>query len=130
MNSIWTRLALTLRIICAVALVSIVFAENAQAGNRNLPAAELAQYILPDGTLPELCVTLDDGSGNGKIVRLGSDTLGAHHHDVLLPPAPAGGPYVVQNAERAFPPRRINIPIALHPPGCGPRAPPTSLSLI
>ncbi len=130
MNSIWTRLALTLRIICAVALVSIGFAENAQAGARNIPTAELAQYVLPDGTLPELCVTLDDGSGDGKIVRLGSDTLGAHHHDAVLPPPHAGGPYVLPNAERVFPPRHIDIRIALHPPGCGPRAPPSKPSLI
>ncbi len=83
--------------------------------------------MLPDGSLPSLCVTIPDGSGQGKIVKLGADSFGLHHHDVILPvPAATAG----RASGHRFRTARSRIADALrhllYPPGAGPRAPPFS----
>ncbi len=120
------QLAFVLRIVCALALVSIGFAQDAQAGNRVVSAGELAHYVLPDGQLPDLCITLPDGSGGGKIVKLGSDTLGAHHQNALFMPHEEGGPAVRLVAANFRPSGSSLSRQFLHTPGGGPRAPPAS----
>lgn len=124
------RPGLALRMICALALLSIGFAQEAQAGNRTVSAAELAQYVLPDGTLPGLCITIPDGSGSGKIVRLGSDTLGAHHVQALVLPDHDNGSRLLAAGLRLLPVRNVILSLDLHPSGHGPRGPPSSLSMI
>lgn len=58
------------RIICALALVLIGFAHKApSAEHHSIPASEVAHYALPDGTVPELCLS----SGNGKTEQDGHD---------------------------------------------------------
>jgi hypothetical protein len=119
------------RIICVLTLVSFGFtASAASADTRELSAAELAAYMLPDGSLPVLCVTLPDGSGNGKIIKLGIDTLSVHPAATLPAPVLAGG-YVLRSGTLSQVPRKdILLRKILYPPGAGPRAPPAHLQMI
>ncbi|MCO6186741.1 hypothetical protein [Rhizobium sp. L1K21] len=128
MKQFGRKLGLTLRIICALALLSIGFAQVAQAGNRVVPAAELALYVLPDGSLPDLCITIPDGSGGGKIVRLGSDTMGALHAHPFMPPEQETGARVLLAGARLLPVQIAPVSRHLYRPGSGPRAPPAFLS--
>ena len=119
-----TRWAVCLRILCAVALLSVGFAHR-PAMAANVPSAvELAQYVLPDGTMPDLCL---DGMVDGKEkhatpIKCEACRIGS----AMLLPAPAD----LAGAALAF--RRVSaLPLveeALHSkrerPGSPPRAPP------
>lgn len=55
------------RIICALALLMVAFAHQTPAVSHKLAAyagVDFAEYILPDGTLPDLCLTGDDHDGH------------------------------------------------------------------
>ncbi|MBY3211427.1 hypothetical protein [Rhizobium laguerreae] len=116
-----------LRILCAVALVFVGFAHQLPAAAAGeFDPAELAQYVLPDGTLPTLCVTTTDKSGQDQHDK-------AHSHGceacrisaaILLPAADIAG--------AAIPLVTVELPIRteafhrqLFPPNTGPRAPPS-----
>lgn len=118
------------RIVCAVALLCVGFAHKPPAlGAQPLPPLLLAQYALPDGTLPVLCLPGDDGDDGGDAHRHGFGTgceacrLAA---DIFLPrpasssswllPRPAGGVLV---------PRIEAFSRHLFPPSSSPRAPPS-----
>ena len=58
-----TRWAVCLRILCAVALLSVGFAHKPAFAVNEPSALELAQYVLPDGTLPDICL---NGMVDGK----------------------------------------------------------------
>ena len=122
-----TLLEIVTRFFCAIALLSMTLAAPTEANSRALSSEEIAIYMLPDGSLPSLCVTIPDGSGQGKIVKLGASTLGLHHHDVMLPvPAETAGARVLVLSERLDPPTPEAVRHLLYPPGAGPRAPPQS----
>lgn len=122
-----TFVGIVTRFFCAIALLSLALSAPAGANSRALSTEEVAAYMLPDGSLPSLCVTIADGSGQGKIVKLGADSLGLHHHDVILPmPAQAAGARLVIVSERLEPARPDTLRHLLYPPGAGPRAPPAS----
>ena len=118
-----TTWAACLRMICAVALLFVGFAH--QPASASAPTAlELAQYVLPDGTIPDLCL---DGSVDGKTkhvmpIKCEACRIGS----AMLLPAPAD----LAGAALAF--RRVSaLPLveeALHSkrerPGAPPRAPP------
>ena len=122
-----TVLGIVARFFCAIALLSLALAAPAEANSRALSSEEVAAYMLPDGSLPSLCVTIPDGSGQGKIVKLGADSLGLHHHDVILPvPATTAGARLVIVSEQLDPASPDALRHLLYPPGAGPRAPPQS----
>lgn len=50
------------RLVCMAALVFVSFAHR-PAQTSNIDPAELAAYMLPDGSLPDLCVTTVDEDG-------------------------------------------------------------------
>ncbi|MCD2175561.1 hypothetical protein [Rhizobium sp. C4] len=115
------------RFFCAIALLSLALSAPAEANSRALSTEEVAAYMLPDGSLPSLCVTIPDGSGQGKIVKLGADSLGLHHHHVILPvPAEAAGARLVIVSGTLLPAGPDALHHRLYPPGAGPRAPPAS----
>ncbi len=115
------------RMLCALALVFVGFGSQPGISSQGtLTPAELAQYRLPDGTLPILCITYqdEDGKFHGKVHVPGCyvcQTAAA----VLLPSAPVVDyghlPFAVapsvEQGQVAFHRR-------LHPPNSGPRAPP------
>ncbi|WP_455854123.1 hypothetical protein [Ensifer canadensis] len=56
-----------MRMFCAMAVLLLGFAHPAPAGATALSATERAQFALPDGSLPDLCLpTAADDDGNGK----------------------------------------------------------------
>ena len=126
MTSVGVRLALTLRIFCAAALISLGFVQAPLASERSISVGELAGYVLPDGTLPELCITLPGGNGTGKLVKIKADTAnGVSGHALLVRPADAG-PFVNVAAGKIPLSGAEFVRSVLRSPGIGPRAPPFS----
>jgi len=118
-----------LRILCAVALVFVGFAHQVPAAAAgDLGPAELAQYVLPDGTLPTLCVTVTDKSDQGQHDK-------AHSHgceacrisaSTLLPtPTDVAGAPIPFAVTVELPIRAEAFHRQLFPPNTGPRAPPS-----
>ncbi|MDE1994692.1 MAG: hypothetical protein KGI75_19465 [Rhizobiaceae bacterium] len=115
------------RILSAVALLLVGFAhEPLTASADELTPAQLAQYRLPDGTLPVFCVTYKDANGkeHSKTHAPGCEACRISSA-VLLPTPP------MDVCERlAFIGRNIRAPKVeafhrqLYPPNSGPRAPP------
>ena len=116
-----------LRILCAATLVFVAFAHQAPVAGESGPT-ELAQYVLPDGTLPSLCATVSDKSDQGQhdkthshgceACRIGASTLLPAPMDV------AGAPIPFAVAVE-LPIRAESFPRRLFPPNTGPRAPPS-----
>jgi hypothetical protein len=118
---------LGVRVACAVALMSLALNLPAEANARRLSSLEVAVYTLPDGSVPPLCVTVPDGTGQGKIVKLGADTLGLYKHTVFLPlPVSTQALKLTDAGDRIAPPAPASLRHLLYPPGAGPRAPPAS----
>lgn len=51
----------TVRIILAFLLVMVGLSHQPPLGVGDMVTLDVAAYVLPDGTLPELCITTDDG---------------------------------------------------------------------
>jgi hypothetical protein len=115
------------RMTCAIALLFVGFAHQAPAfANGAFIPAEFAEYILPDGTLPVLCIA-DKAEGaqkhdkahlNGcEACRISAATLlpapADHGSERLRIQTAALAPYKVEAFHRQ-----------LFPPNTGPRAPP------
>ncbi len=118
-----------LRILCAVALVFVGLAHQAPiAAAGDAGPAELAQYVLPDGTLPTLCVTVTDAPDQGQHDKTHSHgceacRIGA---SILLPaPADVAGAPIPFAVAVELPIRAESFPRRLFPPNSGPRAPPS-----
>ncbi|MBY3322955.1 hypothetical protein HFN88_04875 [Rhizobium laguerreae] len=117
-----------LRILCAAALVFVSFAHQLPAAAAGeFDPAELSQYVLPDGTLPTLCVTTTDKSGQSRHDK-------AHSHgceacrisaSILLPAADIAGAAIPFAAAVELPIRTEAFHRQLFPPNTGPRAPPS-----
>lgn len=117
----------TVRILCALALLFAGFgAESSASGVGELTPAELAQYRLPDGTLPILCITYkdDDGKVHGKVHVPTCDAC-QMAVAVVIPAAPVADdghlPFVVA---KFIAPKSVSFHRQLYPPNSGPRAPP------
>ncbi len=117
----------SVRILCAVALLFVGFAHQPVVATADeISPLEIAQYRLPDGSLPILCITYKDADGkvHGKAYAPGCETCRIASAAVL--PTPSTDVY-----ERLVSPRG-EIVVAkseafyrqLYPPNTGPRAPP------
>jgi hypothetical protein len=117
------------RIVCALALVFVGFAHQVPAlADDDLGPVALARYVLPDGTVPTLCVTVTDDTGkeHGKIAHLHGCEACRISASVLLPtPADAVGAHVGFVAAAELPRRAEAFHRQLFPPNTGPRAPPS-----
>ena len=117
-----------MRILCALALVFVGFGHQPSAfAADQLSPADLSQYALPDGSLPTLCVTVTDDSGqtHGKIVHLIGCEACSISAAVLLPrPLDVVGVRIGFRATTELPPRTEAFYRQLFPPNSGPRAPP------
>lgn len=115
------------RIMCALALAFVGFAHQPPVSNADefAPSA-LAQYQLPDGTLPVLCVTYKgpDGKEHSKTHALGCEACRIAAA-VLLPAPPTDiCEHLASTAQDVLPPRAEAFHRQLYPPNSGPRAPP------
>lgn len=118
-----------LRLLCALALLAFGFAYKPPVVSAaGLTPAELAQYILPDGTLPILCVT---GAHEGGGAKSRHDAASSRCEvcrltQSILPEGPSTGfVAVAAMIENEFPPddwpASHSSPAS---PNTGPRAPP------
>lgn len=80
-------LAAFMRLACVLSLLLVSFVHRPQITVSN-DAVDLAAYVLPDGTIPVLCLTGGNGEEKGK-VDSGSCEYCRLAASVALPDAPA-----------------------------------------
>ena len=118
-----TRRAACLRILCAVALLFVGFAHR-PASAHEPTALELAQYVLPDGTMADLCLN-DRVDGKARHVapeKCEACRIGAA---VLMPePADLDGAVLAFRRVAALPLIEEALRSRRDRPGAPPRAPP------
>lgn len=125
-GSIWG-----VRLICALALIMVGFAHKAPILDHPVfNLAQLAAYTLPDGTVPTLCITVQDDSHTDhpdqdahpakecEACRIASATL--------MPTPPDTGVAIVRSFVIVDPAPHYQVTQRrLLPPNQGPRAPPS-----
>lgn len=116
-----------LRILCAIALVLVGLAHQPPGASASpIPPDRIAEYTLPDGTVPDLCFPFGTGK-SGQHVSAADCEACRLSNDVTLPVPSQAGIRIVSRAAfihhtvRADPPRRQFIQ-----PDSSPRAPPFS----
>ncbi|MCK8782261.1 hypothetical protein M0654_19970 [Rhizobium sp. NTR19] len=117
------------RMLCALALLLVGFAHKPPVlDGYGIPLAEIAQYTLPDGTLPHLCLPSEDGklhhhghdaSTSCEACRLAASAL------LPVPGDTIGKPILLQIAHLA-PPREDQFHRQLFPSNALPRGPPSA----
>lgn len=119
------------RIICALALLLVGFAHKPPLlANSQIPLSEIAQYVLPDGTLSVLCLPSEDGKANHDHRDIGSGCEACRLTASVLLPAPADalGLPILREVERLTPIRTEAFYRQLFPPNASPRGPPSGLT--
>jgi hypothetical protein len=117
----------SLRIICAVALLFVGLAHQPMlAAVGELTPFELAQYRLPDGSLPVLCVTYRgaDGKEHGKTFAPGCELCRIVAAVILPSPPLQGAERLTAGLGKVVAPKAEVFRRQLYPPNSGPRAPP------
>lgn len=117
------------RVLCAIALLSVGFAHKPPA--LDVPdsiALSAHQYVLPDGTLPENCLSLGGGQDDGGL-PLGKDCEACRLSAAAALPGPADtfGAPMPRERERAVPIRAEAFFHQLFPPSAPPRGPPSGV---
>ncbi|MGV8937339.1 MAG: hypothetical protein ACOH2J_09470 [Allorhizobium sp.] len=116
-----------LRIMCAIALLALGFSHKMPVVAAAPSEAQVAAYVLPDGTLPELCLPDADGTHKTSKYQLGSGCDACRITASILLPAPAdtvGAPLRTELAV-VLPFRVEAFYRQLFPPNAAPRAPPS-----
>ncbi|WLD96041.1 hypothetical protein PX860_10730 [Agrobacterium leguminum] len=119
------------RTLCALALLLVGFAHKPPVlANSQIPLREIAQYVLPDGTLPVLCLPSEDGKAKHDHHDIGSGCEACRLTASVLLPAPADalGLPILREAERVTPTRVEAFYRQLFPPNTSPRGPPSGLT--
>ena len=118
------------RVLCTLALLFVGFAHKPPVvGQQAISATELAHYVLPDGTMPDLCLS----SGHGKDSHGGNDEgFGCEacrlSSSVLLPvPQLGAGEPILAGVDRHVAFRTEAHYRQLFPPNTAPRGPPSGL---
>lgn len=120
----------TVRIICVLALLFVGFAHKPPVIDSGLiPLSEIAEYVLPDGTRPVLCLPSEDGKSKhdhqGMISGCEACRLTA---SVILPtPVDISGQTIPRAFDSFKPIRREAFYRQLFPPNTSPRGPPPGL---
>lgn len=126
---------LLIRFLCVFALVMVGFAHKVPTLIGKSAATEVAQYILPDGSVPTLCITLANDHVN-------HDGKGPNHHQISSVCEAcrlAASTVLPQQADDTGQPTRFYekavhlaldaTPVRrLFPPNAAPRAPPFSMT--
>ncbi|MBB3290101.1 MULTISPECIES: hypothetical protein [Rhizobium] len=117
----------SVRILCAVALLFVGFAHQPVVATADeISPLEIAQYRLPDGSLPILCITYKDADGkvHGKAYAPGCEACRIASAAVLpTPPTDVYERLVSQRGEIVVV-KSEAFYRQLYPPNTGPRAPP------
>lgn len=118
------------RILCVLALLFVGLSHKPPAIANPIPASELAQYVLPDGTMATLCLPSEDGKARHGSHDQGSGCEACRLSASFFLPLPtdvAGKP-VRHEIARIILPRSEAFYRQLFPPNSAPRGPPSSLS--
>lgn len=117
------------RTLCALALLLVGFAHkppvlHAQA----IQAADLAHYALPDGTLPDLCLSLEEGRSHhpGDQSFTGCEACRLNASTLLPAPADFSGEPILIQIGNVTPKRYAADHRQLFPANARPRGPPTA----
>lgn len=113
-----TRAAITLRMICAVAILFLGFGHQPvdQGGRRGY---SIADYLLPDGTQASLCITVTDDGGKPMAAFKPNCDVCRLSASVVLP-TPDAGAWIVQDFASLLNPR--NTPPVVFVPSAVVRA--------
>ncbi len=118
------------RILCVIALVFVGFAHQVPVrASTDVSPADFAEYVLPDSTLPTLCVTVSEGSEKGQHDKAHSQGCEACRisSSILLPvPADLHGNHVRFVVAPVLPVRTGTLYRRLFTPNTAPRAPPSN----
>ncbi|MFD1330158.1 hypothetical protein [Mycoplana ramosa] len=123
------KLWILVRALCAVALLSVGFAHKPPV--LDVPggiALSNHQYVLPDGSLPDNCLSLGGGQDDGGLI-LGKDCEACRLSATTALPGPADtlGEQMPRERERRAPIRTQAFFHRLFPPNAPPRGPPSGL---
>ncbi|WFU12713.1 hypothetical protein QA646_22755 (plasmid) [Rhizobium sp. CB3090] len=121
------------RIMCALALAFVGFAHQMPISNADeLAPAALAQYQLPDGTLPVLCITYrgSDGKEHSKTQAPGCEACRSAAAALLPTPPTDVCEHLAAADQDELAPRTEAFHRQLYPPNTGPRAPPVLQILV
>lgn len=121
------------RILCALALLFVGFAHQVpERVSTGLDLSKFAEYILPDGTLPSLCITVKEGDSQKHHKSASSNCEACRiSASVLLPvPADVDGSHIEFITRTERPTYSEGFYRQLYPPNTGPRAPPSDPILI
>ncbi|WP_141690508.1 MULTISPECIES: hypothetical protein [unclassified Ensifer] len=115
-----------MRLFCALAVLLLGFAHQAPAAAAALSATERAQFALPDGSLPDLCLPGAGGDDSSGKPLSHSHFCGACRIFWVVLPTPADAAHtIVRKTKMVLPPGQ---PIASArsqlPPNASPRGPP------
>lgn len=126
------KTAIWLRILCAIALVCVGFAHRMPVAIASPSPQELAAYALPDGTMPVLCITQEDGSAHkqGSLADKSCDACRLSASTDLPQPAVLAMPTLKPVRESIVPVRFEAFTRQLFPPNAAPRAPPAVSLLV
>lgn len=119
------------RIICAIALLFVGLAHRPPViDGRTIPLSEIAHYTLPDGTLPDLCLSAegDHGKHHGQATPTGCEACRLSAAiDLPVPLDVVGLPVAWQTAPAT---QQLDAVIALVRvlPSSSPRGPPSRFS--
>ncbi len=117
------------RALCTLALLFVGFAHKPAMAAPWLPAAtELAQYVLPDGTLPVLCLSSEHGKASHDGQDKGSGCEACRLSASVLLPVPQAGALepILREIARSMPLRAEAHHRQLFPPNTAPRGPPSA----
>ncbi|MEN9895744.1 MAG: hypothetical protein RIR97_1596 [Pseudomonadota bacterium] len=113
------------RILCAIALLSVGFAHKPVMAFA-APLSENAAYQLPDGSFADLCIADASGNHKGKMTDHGCEACRLSA-SILVPTAPANASDILRiSSDILVSERPESIRHRLYPPNSGPRAPPIS----
>ncbi|KQV70283.1 hypothetical protein [Rhizobium sp. Root1220] len=115
------------RMTCAMALIFVGFAHQAPAfADGAFVPAEFAEYVLPDGTLPVICIAgkTDGKHTHGKAHAYGCEACRISASILLRRPSDNGSERLRIEAAAALPYKARAYGSRVFPPSKGPRAPP------
>lgn len=119
------------RVLCALALLLVGFAHKPPVVDRyGISPAEIAQYVLPDGTIADLCLTSEDGMSHphGQPSWTGCEACRLTASALLPMPTDAFGKPIPREIARFVPIRGKSVYRQLFPPNALPRGPPFGLT--
>jgi hypothetical protein len=119
------------RIICAIALLFVGLAHQPPViDSPAIPFSEIANYTLPDGTLPDLCLSAegDHGKHHGQPGSTGCEACRLSTAMALPAPLDVVGQPVAWQTASVMPPLDAVVPLVRVLPSSSPRGPPSRFS--